>query len=291
MFDWNDLRYVLAVDRHGSTGAAARALGVSQSTVQRRLAALQRATGVTLAVRERGGYRLTDSAHGLLEQARAVEAAIADFADAARSQAQRERRTLRITCPEPIVSRLLPFIARFEAESGLSAEVVTSDRYVDLIAGDVDVALRSGDTDADLVGRTVATSIWAVYASRAYVAAHGAPAAPADLAGHALVSFDSSMSGHRVVRWLADIPDARIAARATSVLGLIQAVRAGAGIAPLPANIADADPGLVRLFGPVRELERSWRLLTTRELRSTPRVAAFYAFADRERAALRSILG
>lgn len=60
MFDWDDLRYFLAVARHGSTVAAARALGQNQSTVQRRLAALERRIGRPLVVREPSGYRLTE---------------------------------------------------------------------------------------------------------------------------------------------------------------------------------------------------------------------------------------
>ena len=59
MFDWNDLRFLLAVARDGSTIAAARSLGVNQSTVQRRLVELERRLGQPLAERQAGGYRLT----------------------------------------------------------------------------------------------------------------------------------------------------------------------------------------------------------------------------------------
>ena len=62
MFDWNDLRYFLAIAHQGSTGAAARALGVNQSTVQRRLRTLEKGLGCVLAERHAAGYRLT--AHG-----------------------------------------------------------------------------------------------------------------------------------------------------------------------------------------------------------------------------------
>ena len=61
MFDWSDLRYFLAIAREGSTHAAAAALGVNQSTVQRRLAALEVGIGRKLVERHPAGYRLTDS--------------------------------------------------------------------------------------------------------------------------------------------------------------------------------------------------------------------------------------
>jgi molybdate transport repressor ModE-like protein len=69
VFDWNDLRYFLAVARTGSTLAAAKALGVSQPTVQRRLAALEKQIGRSLVERHPTGYRLTDIGKKLLPDA------------------------------------------------------------------------------------------------------------------------------------------------------------------------------------------------------------------------------
>jgi DNA-binding transcriptional LysR family regulator len=61
-------------------------------------------------------------------------------------------------------------------------------------------------------------------------------------------------------------------------------------LGPLPTAIADAEPGLVRVLGPIPELARSWRLLTHRDLRRVPLIAAFFDFIIKERAALKSIL-
>jgi DNA-binding transcriptional LysR family regulator len=85
-------------------------------------------------------------------------------------------------------------------------------------------------------------------------------------------------------------PDARIAARNNSVLGLMYAVKSGVGIGPLPTAITDGDPDLVRVLGPIPELARSWRLLTHPDLRRTPRISAFFDFIIEERDALKSIL-
>ena len=76
MFNWNDLRHFLAVAREGSTGAAAKALGVNQSTVQRRLQALQKGLGCVLAERDGTGYRLTAHGKDLLASVANVEAAV-----------------------------------------------------------------------------------------------------------------------------------------------------------------------------------------------------------------------
>jgi len=69
-----------------------------------------------------------------------------------------------------------------------------------------------------------------------------------------------------------------------------QPVRSGIGIAPLPANIADADTSLVRIMGPVPELARTWKLLTPKALRREPRIAAFFDFITSERQAVEAIL-
>src|SRR4051794_16051083 len=97
---------------------------------------------------------------------------------------------------------------------------------------------------------TVADSIWAVYASRAYIERHGKPERAEDLSHHLLVSLDESMATHRAVKWLkAAAPDAKIAARNNSVLGLVYAVKSGVGLGPLPTAIADEQEDLVRVLG------------------------------------------
>jgi DNA-binding transcriptional LysR family regulator len=79
VFDWNDLRYFLAVARGGSTLAAARMLGASQSTVHRRLAELEKHIGCKLAKRSPTGYQLTNLGRRLLEHAERAEEVIATF--------------------------------------------------------------------------------------------------------------------------------------------------------------------------------------------------------------------
>lgn len=292
MFDWNDLKYVLAVARHGSTIAAGKALGLSQSTVLRRLSELEKKIGRDIVSRHSTGYRLTDFGEELRLYAERIDAIVKEFEQHVTDTARDRAGVIRLTCPEPMVYRLTAFIDRFHLRHPkLRVEFVTSDRYLDLLKGEADVAFRSGDTDDELVGRKVADSIWAVYASRGYVERHGKPEQIGDLSQHRLVSFDDTLSKHRVMSWLNEVaPDATISARNNSVLGLVYAVKSGVGIGALPTAIADAEPDLVRVLGPIPELARSWRLLTHPDLRRTPRISAFFDFAIEERETLKSIL-
>lgn len=293
--DWDDLRIFLAVVQHGSTIAAARALGVNQSTVQRRLARFEQRISGQLFERQPTGYRLTATGESLVSHAKRVEAAVLTFADAVKTVVRSSSGVVRVTCPEPLVFliRKSSLIERFEDQHpGIHVEFVMSDKYLDLAKGDADVALRSGDTeDNELVGRKIADSNWAVFASHAYIEREGQPGDIADLRAHRLVGFDESMSNHRVSKWLASIvPKECIVARNDSVLGVLYAVKAAIGVGALPTALGEAQPDLVRVLGPVPELARIWRILAHPSVRHRHNVAAFFDFIVQERETLRTML-
>lgn len=295
MLDWNDLKYFVAVARHGSTLAAARALKVNQSTVQRRVVELERRVGRPLVRRHPTGYRLTEFGEALLPHAQRVEQSVQVFEEQVEVSRRESVGVVRVTCPEPLAVRITnsPLLERFRARyPGIEVEFAMSDRYLDLSKGEADVALRSGDTDDGvLIGRKIGDSLWAVYASRKYIERHGKPGRIEDLERHALAGFDESMANHRAAKWLREVaPNGRIAARNNSVLGLLNSVRASIGVAPLPTALGDAEPDLVRVLGPIPELARIWRVLAHPDLRHTPRVAAFFDFMVEEVETLRPII-
>lgn len=280
MLDWNDLRHLIAVSRQGSTLAAARTLGVNQSTVHRRLTRLESAVGLALIKRHPSGYRLTELGEALIDHVVAVETAVGSLEHRIQVLKHDLRGVVRLTCPEPTVARIVAsgLLNRFcERYPDLHVEFVTSDRYLDLRKGEADVAFRSGEpVDDNLVGRKICDSVWAVYASKSYVQQHGRPASIADLAHHALIGFDGIMENHRVAKWLpVAVPNARVVSRNNSMLGTLSAVKAGVGIAPLPTTLGDAEDDLIQVLPPVHELTRSWYLLTAPDVRRTPRIAAF----------------
>jgi DNA-binding transcriptional LysR family regulator len=156
-FDWDDLKHLLAVARHGSTLAAGRALGVDQSTVQRRLVELERRIGQSLVQRQPSGYRLTDFGQEMLPFAEAVERSVQAFERQLRTLGTEAAGVIRLTCPEPIVNRITQagLLDRFHARHpALHVQFVMSDKYVDLAQGEAQVAQRSGVTEHhEIVGR------------------------------------------------------------------------------------------------------------------------------------------
>src|SRR5690348_17987494 len=110
MLDWNDLRFFLAVAREGSTLAAARTLGTSQTTVARRIAALERALGIQLFEKRQAGYALTPAGEELLDKAKQVETSATAFADAASARTRDLAGIIRITSEEIYVLSLISLI-------------------------------------------------------------------------------------------------------------------------------------------------------------------------------------
>lgn len=294
MFDWNDLRYFLAVAREGSTLSAAKALDVSQPTVQRRLAALEESVSRKLVERHPTGYRLTELGKALFPHAEDVERSVAALQRQMSSGGQELSGTLRVTCPEGMASRLLaPLIEAFQAKyPELRVDLIMTDRRLDLTNGEAEVAVRMHEPgDASLVARKIADSWWAVYASRSYIQRFGRPQRWEDLDHHAVIAFGGDVADNHASRWLQTAaPRARIAARGNSMLGVLAAVKSGAGLAPLPMALGGSEDGLEPVLGPVPELGSKIYLVMHSDLRSTARVRAFCDFVAAEITRFRPLL-
>jgi DNA-binding transcriptional LysR family regulator len=217
MLAWNDLRHFLAVARHGSTIAAAKVLGVNQSTVHRRLCELERQLGRRLVERHPGGYRLTAVGEELRPLAERIEAAVQDLERRAASSEADLIGTVRVTCPETVGYRMMktPLLDIFhERYPGLRIELLMVDRVLDLAKGEADIAFRTAPPQDDaLVSRKLADVPWAMFASRSYVANHGQPERLEDIHKHAVIGFGGLIVDHPAARWLRSAaPDARVAA-------------------------------------------------------------------------------
>jgi DNA-binding transcriptional LysR family regulator len=283
VFDWNDLRYFIAVARGGSTLAAAKALRLSQSTVHRRLEALERQLGQQLVVRHPTGYRLTELGEELRAHAERVEQSVTDFERRVAAWGKDVGGTVKVTCPDEVGSRLLTsgLIDRFsERYPALRVEFVMSDRNLDLAKGQADIAIRGvAPTDETLIGRKIAESAWAVYCSKSYAQRCGDIKRPEDINHHSIVLFDGRMRDHRSALWLRSVaPNARIAARAGNLPAMLLATKSGAGLAVLPVIVGEKDKALVRVLGPVQDIATPFYLLMHEDMKRTPRVRVLFDF-------------
>jgi DNA-binding transcriptional LysR family regulator len=292
-FDWNDLRYFVAVAREGSTLAAAKALGVSQPTVQRRLAALERQIGCQLVERLPTGYRLTELGKGLLPHAERVAQEVLAFARQLAARDEALAGTLRITCPEADLPRLLAAVFdRFQVKHpGVQLEFLVTDKALDLSKGEADIALRGGLLkDSTLIGRKLADALWLVYASPAYLKRHGVPKGVEDFNAHSIVIYAGPLAELGPGRWLkSTAPSAKIAAYSNSVSGALAAARSGLGLAMLPALVGSAEPELLCVWRPRPQVAEPFTVLVHPDLRNVPRVRAMLDFLGEEVATIRAL--
>lgn len=287
MFDWNDLRHFLAVAREGSTLAAARTLRVSQSTVHRRLAALERQLGCRLAERHPTGYRLTVLGQQLQRFAEHMEEDAAALQRHVAASNKEMAGSIRVTCSTAVGHRLMKsgLLDRFTTRyPRLKVELLMTERLLSMSKGEAEVAIRGGEpTDESLVGKKIADVAWGIYATHAYVARHGAPKSPEDINRHCLIGFTDGIANHKAARWLRAVaPRARICGESGNIPSVLLALKSGAGLAPLPAPVGDNDDELECVLGPIPELSYPMYLLTHRDLRREPRVSAFFDFCLRE---------
>ena len=286
--NWDDYRLFLAIAQAGTLSGAARLLGVTHSTVFRRLAGFEDRLGVRLFERLPSGYVLTAAGEAMQQATTRIDDEIAAIRRRVTGQDQRLSGQVRITATDMLAIGLLPpHLAAFRREwPGIDLELLVSDMRLDLTRREADVALRLGHPVQEaLVGRRVGALAFGIYAS---TARHHAGIAD-DLARNDWIGFGS---GHAPLRrvlaeWL---PGLRPQFRTDSISAAIAAARAGIGLAPLPCAIADPDPDLVRVAPFPDDFRLDLWLLTHEDLRQTARIRAFVDFMAEALAAQADLL-
>lgn len=274
--DWNDLRFVLAVSRHGSLSAAGDALGVAHTTVGRRLRELEGELGISLFTRHPNGMRATAAGAELSEAAKAMEAQLHRAEARIAGRDTDLRGELRITTLDWLFEALAPRIRSFcERYPEVDLTVRASEGHVSLYRREADIALRlTNKPDPSLAGRRLMHVDFAVYGQPALVARH-----EADWKRLPWLHWErGSEMNTWLDHWLAhNAPGAPIAMRlGEDTLVRRAALQAGIGVHPLPCIEGDA-LGLTQV-GPVLDAfgHDVW-MLRLPELRHNRRVRAFMA--------------
>src|SRR5215831_17173060 len=270
--DWEDVRYFVALARHGTLSATARALRVNHATVARRIASLETLLGRPLFDRRANGYVLTVEGKEILDEANAMdEAALSVLRrlDAGTELSGLVRLAVgRVLAERFLIDRLRAFHERYPA---IDLEVIGGSRVVSLAKREADVVLRYGaPKDNELVGRRVATLTFGLYASAAYRDKLKAGQTPA------FIGFDDGSDFVAEAAWLArQFGGRRFSFRTNSQTTQAAAARAGYGVALLPRYIVAAhEPDLVEVSLGGRLPEREVWLLIRRDLTKVPRVRA-----------------
>lgn len=280
--NWNDLRFFLAVARGGGLMAAARRLEVDQTTVARRLSALEAAIGARLIDRSPRGVTLTGQGLTLVDYAERIEAETIAAAERLGVDGQPLSGTVRLATPEAFGAWLVaPAAKAFHARfPGLQLELVPESRSVNLSRREADIAISlSRPTQGRLVSRRLAEYSLGLYASRAYLDEHGPLLSLADLPGRPLVWYIDELIDVPELRYLDQVADgAPTMFRSNSIAAQQAAVASGLGLGVLHKFAASQDPRLVRVLPDALDLRRSYWLCAHADQARIPRVRAVMDF-------------
>ncbi len=285
-FDWNRVRAFLATAQEGSLSAAARALGLTQPTLGRQVAALEEELGVVLFERVGRGLTLTPSWQALLTHARGMAEAASGFSLAATGQSQAVGGLVRITASDVYATHVLPpLIARLrQAAPLIEIDVVAANEISDLQHREADIAIRHvRSEEPELIARLIAEAQAHFYAATSYLDRRGRVSGIADLAGHDFVGFGDI---DRMIGYLRPLglhlTRANFRAGSENGLATCALAQQGLGIAPMADVVAAAMPGIERVLPSMPPIMVPVWLTTHRELHTIRRIRLVFDFLTQE---------
>jgi DNA-binding transcriptional LysR family regulator len=274
-FNWDDLKYLLAVSRTGSVSRAARTMAVDHATVIRRLEALERSLDAKLFQRNARGYSLTVTGERVLLSAQTIEGEAARASTELRNGQARVSGTLKISALEGIGNF---FLARHLAAFGvahpdLAIEFITLQQLVALSRREADIAITLQPPSQGQFHITRLTDYTLeVYGSREYLARAPAVAVKEDLAQHPFTGYIDDLIFVRDLNYLDEI-GIRVKPRlqSSSIHIQLEATREGYGLSVLPRFIAMSCPDLIAVRPDLVSLRRSYWIVAHADVAQTAR--------------------
>jgi DNA-binding transcriptional LysR family regulator len=275
-FDWNRARAFLVTAEEGSFSAAARALGTTQPTVGRQVAALEQELGVTLFERVGTSLELTPTGLDLVEHVRNMGDAATRVALTATGQSLSIAGTVAVTASEAIAAFMLPpILARLRVDHpGIEIEIVASNQARDLHRREADIAIRNfRATQPDLIARKIKDSTAHMYAAPAYLERIGGVSSAKDLARAELFAFDRTNTMIDGLRALGiEVTRRQFPIVSENHLVQWELCKQGVGICMMMAEIGDREPSVRRVLPAMPALPIPLWVVCHRELRTSRRI-------------------
>jgi DNA-binding transcriptional LysR family regulator len=273
---WDDLQFVLAVEREGGLAAASRSLGINYSTAHRRLLRMERSLGMRIFNRRRDGYHLTPMAGELSQAARRIEAEVLALERQVSGADMRLGGTVRVSTSQLMGIYVLPgMFERFAARyPGVGVDVSVTDDLANLNRCDADVVIRAtAKPPPYLSGLDSGPVTYAAYVHHS-LAARGRP-----LSGYPWIDFAGADPGAPLSRWRQEIvPGAACSYRFDSAAAIHGAVAAGLGAAVLPCLVGETQAGFTRISEVRQQPGFDLWILTHSDLRKSARIRTFMRF-------------
>jgi len=273
--DWDDLKFFLAVARSKSLSATSRELGVSASTVSRRIAALEQALDLKLFRHHRDGYDLTEAGEDLLPSA---EIAAAQMAVLERSALEKEggfSGEVRLDAPELLGQNiLLPSLGTLASDyPDIRLDIRSSVRPVRLNARESDIVLRLVRPEhGSYKMRTVGKVGFGLYCSKGFAQGNWMPSHAEELQQFRVIGWNDELRFLTMALWLEELcPGTPPSLKLSSFNAQLEAVQKGLGVAVLPCFAAKR-AGLMRVLEDEASLTLDLWLLVQDQAAKLPRV-------------------
>ena len=285
MYDWNDLKYFLALSRQGKLVRAAVRLQVDHTTVSRRIAALEKQLDVRLFDKSPNGYQLTDAGLRLLPLAEQIETRSNRLYREIAGKDARLSGTVRVATPEALGSQVIArHITEFKQQHpDIEIELVAETRRMSLSKREADIAISFSRPDS---GRLIAWKLCdyrlRLFASRDYLAGYPAITNMDDLAQHDFVSYIEDLIEMPELRFFDNtIKNAHVVFRSTNVSAQFNAILEGLGLGLVHCFMAQRENRLQVVLPGQVSVERTYWLLVHEDLRHVARVDAVCQFLTR----------
>ena len=274
--DWDDLRFVLAIAREHTLSKAAEKLGVTHTTVSRRVKAFEERMGVRLFDRAPDGFVPTAAGLDVQRVAEEMEGEVLALEGRVLGRSAQLSGNLLVSGLDFMFEEFhVDFASFMEAYPDIELTYDSSTEAVSLTRREADVVMRLSNSPSEhLVGRKVARMQFAVYGARSLVERVGEDA---PLEAYPWLHWDERLNPRWMDQWLAKhAPGARVVLRVGQSYAVTRvAVEEGMGVNFMPCIHGDRVPGLVRLSKILEPFARDLWLLTHPDLRNNPRVRAF----------------
>jgi DNA-binding transcriptional LysR family regulator len=284
--DWNHLHAFLQTAERGSLSAAARYMGVTQSTLSRQVAALEIELGVTLFERVGRSVLITKAGSGLLEYARTMGTAAHDLALAATGTSKAVDGVVSVTATDTVAAFLLPrAIQRIsEVAPGLVIEVIATDAVSDLRRREADIAIRHvRPQEPELIARLLRHASANFYASSDWVAKNGHPRSARDALKHRFIGVDRSGNYLTLLQNCGlQLTESHFSVLAENTVASWQMVRQGLGIGVTMDEIAALTPSVIRVLDDIGPITFPIWLVTHRELHTAQRIRVVFDLLAQE---------
>lgn len=249
--NWNDIRYLLAVSRHGGLTGASRELKVSQSTVARRIETLETALRTRLSERHTNGYELTEAGRGMVDRAIPIESRMVELLDDFKGRDTEISGVVRISTIETLaVPILIPRLAAFrQTYPGLSLGIAIQASFARLPQREADIGLRLCRPEQGLfIVKRLGTISFGLYGSPDYLTHHPVADESSPISGHQLIAWADPLSYIALPRLMKSwTTESGTALNVDSMQAQVLAIRSGFGLGILPCIMAGSDKELVRV--------------------------------------------